>query len=59
MKGWGANLGKDATVAKANILARIQELDRVANGVGLDEDGWDLRYHLEGQMMDILSAEEE
>jgi hypothetical protein len=29
------------------------------DGVGLDEDGWALRYHLEGQMMEILSMEEE
>jgi hypothetical protein len=46
-------------VTKANLLARIQELDRTADGIGLDEDGWALRYFLEGQMMDILSAEEE
>jgi hypothetical protein len=55
----GANLGKDSRVFKANLLAKIQELDRVADGPGLDEEGWALRYHLEGQMMDILSAEEE
>jgi hypothetical protein len=30
-----------------------------ADGVGLDEDGWALHYHLEDQMMDILGAEEE
>jgi hypothetical protein len=29
-------------VAKANLLARIQELDRAADGLGLDEDGWAL-----------------
>jgi hypothetical protein len=40
-------------------LAKIQELDRLADGPGLDEEGWALRYHLEGEMMDILSAEEE
>jgi hypothetical protein len=59
LKGWGANLGKEARVAKAKLLARIQELDIVADNNGLDEDGWALRYHLEGQMMDMLSAEEE
>jgi hypothetical protein len=59
LKGWGANLGKDSRVFKANLLAKIQELDRLADGPGLDEKGWALRYHLEGQMMDILSAEEE
>jgi hypothetical protein len=55
----GANLGKHTRVAKANLLAKIQELDSVANGLGLDEDGWALRYHLEAQMMEMLSAEEE
>jgi hypothetical protein len=59
LKGWSANLGKESKVAKAKLLARIQELDYMANGAGLDEDGWTLRYHLEGQMMEILSLEEE
>jgi hypothetical protein len=59
MKGWRANLGKHARVTKANLLAKIQALDSAADGVGLDEDGWAPRYHLEGQMMEILSVEEE
>jgi hypothetical protein len=46
-------------VVKANLLAKIQELDSVADGMGLDEDRWDLRYHLEEQMMELLSSEEE
>jgi hypothetical protein len=46
-------------VTKANLLAKIQELDAAADGVGLDKDGWALRYHLENQMMEILGAEEE
>jgi hypothetical protein len=58
LKGWGANLGKHARVTKANLLAKIQELDAAADGSGLDEDGWALRYHLENQMMEILTAEE-
>jgi hypothetical protein len=59
LKGWVANVGKQSRVAKANLLARIQELDRTVDGLGLDEEGWALRYHLEGKMMDILSAKEE
>jgi hypothetical protein len=59
LKGWSANLGKDSKEAKAKLLARIQQLDTLADGVGLDEDGWALRYHLEGQMMEMLSREEE
>jgi hypothetical protein len=46
-------------VVKANLLAKIQELDSVADGMGLDEDGWALRYHLEEQMIELLSSEEE
>jgi hypothetical protein len=46
-------------VAKSSLLARIQTLDTAADGPGLDEDGWALKYHLEGQMMEILSIEEE
>jgi hypothetical protein len=46
-------------VAKANLLAKIQELDSAADGLGLDEDGWALRCHLEAQMMEMLSSEEE
>jgi hypothetical protein len=59
LKGWGANLGKQARATKANLLSKIQELDALADGSGLDEDGWALRYHLENQMMEILAAEEE
>jgi hypothetical protein len=46
-------------VAKANLLAKIQELDSAEDGLGLDEDGWALRYNLEAQMMEMLSSEEE
>jgi hypothetical protein len=37
-------------VAKAELLAHIQEVDGVADEGGLDEDGWGLRYHLEGSV---------
>jgi hypothetical protein len=59
LKGWSANLGKDSKEAKAKLLAHIQQIDTLADGVGLDEDGWALRYHLEGQMMEMLSREED
>jgi hypothetical protein len=44
---------------KSDILARIQVLDDKADGQGLDEEGWGLRYFLEDQLLEILSAEEE
>jgi hypothetical protein len=46
-------------VLKSNILSRIQELDDKADGQGLDEEGWGLRYYLEDQLLEILSGEEE
>jgi hypothetical protein len=33
------------------LLAQVIELDRVAESVGLDEEGWALRYHLEDQLI--------
>ena len=59
LKGWGANQGRDARVKKAQLLANIQELDRLADSAGLDEDGWAMRYHLEDQMIHLLNLEEE
>jgi hypothetical protein len=35
LKGWSANLGKERRVSKADILAQIQGLDRIA-----DEQAW-------------------
>jgi hypothetical protein len=46
-------------VLKSDILSRIQELDAKADGQGLDEEGWGLRYYLEDQLLEILSGEEE
>jgi hypothetical protein len=59
LKGWGANLGKERKVFKTNILAQIEALDRVADTLGLDEDGWATRYHLEDQILAINRMEEE
>jgi hypothetical protein len=59
LKGWGGNLGKERKVFKTNILAQIEVLDRVADSVGLDEDGWATRYHLEDQILGINMMEEE
>jgi hypothetical protein len=46
-------------VAKDQLLAQIRDLDLQADTVGLDEEGWALRYHLDEQLMHLLSAEEE
>jgi endonuclease/exonuclease/phosphatase family metal-dependent hydrolase len=48
LKGWSANLGKDSKDAKANLLARIQQLDSLADGVGLDEQRGRQQWLLQG-----------
>jgi hypothetical protein len=40
LKGWGANLGKEKKAFKASIIAEIETLDKMADEVGQDEDGW-------------------
>jgi hypothetical protein len=59
LKGWGANLGKEKRDFRANLLARIEGLDLVADAGGLDEEGWALRYHLEDQILLFDKMEEE
>lgn len=59
MKGWGANLGKENRDLKAELLARIQNLDGRADSTGLDDEGWALRYHLESQLTHLSKVEEE
>jgi hypothetical protein len=49
LRGWEANLGREVRDLKASILAQIQSMDARADVVGLDDEGWALRYHLEGQ----------
>jgi hypothetical protein len=42
-QGVGSESRKTRQDIKANLLARIQELDWEVDGPGLDEDGWALR----------------
>jgi hypothetical protein len=51
LKGWGVNLGKEEKAFRANIISEIESLDKMAGKVGLDEDGWAHRYHLEDQIL--------
>jgi hypothetical protein len=39
LKVWGASLGKEKHEFKANLLANVEELDRVVDSMGLDEEG--------------------
>jgi hypothetical protein len=59
LKGWGANIGKADRDLKESILGRIHALDTRADTTGLDDEGWALRYHLEGQLTHLLKMEQE
>ncbi|KAK1617943.1 hypothetical protein QYE76_023460 [Lolium multiflorum] len=59
LRGWGANLGREVRDLKASILAEIQSLDARADSVGLDDEGWALRYHLEGHLTHMDRLQEE
>ena len=38
LKGWGANLGREARVEKESLLSQVCALDLSADTQGLDED---------------------
>jgi hypothetical protein len=59
LRGWSTNLRKDAMAEKNEILQHISVLDSMADGVGLNDDGWGLCYHLEENLMLIYQREEE
>ena len=59
LRGWAANARWESNAKKVKILARIQELDALADAEGLTEDGWAWHYHLEDQIMQIYRTEEE
>jgi hypothetical protein len=41
------------------LLAQIEALDMTTGDLGLDEEGWAMRYHLEDQLLSLDKAEEE
>jgi mannosylglycoprotein endo-beta-mannosidase len=59
LKGWGANLKKEARAKKESLLNQIKDLDLLANGVGLSEEDWGWRYHLEDLLVLLCQREEE
>jgi hypothetical protein len=59
LKGWGANLKKEARAEKDSLLSQIKELDLIADGVGLLDEDWGWRYHLEGTLVLLYQREEE
>jgi mannosylglycoprotein endo-beta-mannosidase len=59
LRGWSRNLGTEGRTEKATLLAQIEDLDRQADSVGIDDEGWALRYHLEEELLQIYQQEEE
>jgi hypothetical protein len=59
LKGWGANLKKEARAEKDSLLSQIKELDLLADGVGLSDEDWGWRYHLEDALVILYQREEE
>jgi hypothetical protein len=59
LKGWSANLGSDKRREKELILSHIRVLDDRADSVGLSDDDWALRYHLEELIVLFYQREEE
>jgi hypothetical protein len=39
---------------KEGLLSQIKSLDEKADVVGIDEEEWALRYHLEDQLLEVL-----
>ena len=52
-------MGKEAKASKVSLLAQISDLDSKADSLGLDDDEWLFRYHLEDQLLQIYRMEEE
>ena len=59
LRGWSRNMGKEARDNKRRLVEKISGLDLKADSVGLDEEEWAFRYHLEAQLLQIYSMEEE
>jgi hypothetical protein len=59
LKGWGANLKKEARAEKESLLSQIKDLDLLADGVGMSEEDWGWRYHLEDLLVLLYQREEE
>jgi hypothetical protein len=52
-------LGKEKRDFRTNLLRQVEDLDRVADTNGLDEEGWGLRYFLEDQLVALDRVDEE
>jgi hypothetical protein len=57
LKGWNANRKVEASAAKAVLLQQIKGLDEKADSLGLDDEEWAFRYHLEDQILAIFRDE--
>lgn len=57
-QGLGANLRADELRAKQVLEAKIKLLDHRADSLGLDDVGWQNRYDLEAELVNIHLLEE-
>jgi mannosylglycoprotein endo-beta-mannosidase len=59
LKGWNANKGRENREHKQSLVERIKALDEKADAVGISEEEWAFRYHLEEQLLAVFRREEE
>ena len=59
LRGWSRNMGREARIRKLDLVSQISALDQKADSVGIDEEEWAFRYHLEEQLLQIHRLEEE
>jgi hypothetical protein len=59
LRGWSRNLGRVGRLEKRTLLAQIEELNRQADSLGIDDEAWALRYHLEDELLQIYRQEED
>jgi mannosylglycoprotein endo-beta-mannosidase len=59
LRGWSRNKGREGKLQKLAVLAQIKDLNEKADSIGIDEEDWAYRYHLEEQLLEIFRVEEE
>jgi hypothetical protein len=59
LRGWSKNKGRERKLQKLAVLVQIKDLDEKADSIGIDEEYWAYRYHLEEQLLEIFRVEEE
>lgn len=58
LKGYGANVRGEYRRRKSELLEKIRQMDFQGDVRGLNEEEWELRYKLEGELTELYKAEE-